>query len=381
MSGTRRIALAACGAAWEAAALAEIDRSPGIELVRRCVDVADLLATAATHRLDGALVSVVAPGLDAGVVERLAERGVEAVAVEADGGHLGIRSSVRLGGLGSWSRSEAAGPVERPDAGTVIAVWGPTGAPGRSSLAISLAAALSARRVRTALVDADVHGGSIAQWLAILDDVSGLMAACRDANRGLTHTADEHLVAVDPDLHVLTGLPRSDMWHHVRPTSVEAVLQHLAMTHGAVVVDCGFDAQVGTGPMPGQVTRRVLDVADTVVAVGRVDPIGLARLVRALSDAGPWTRPPRLVLNGFRTSLGWTEREVTATVRELTGLTPWVFLPVDPAGHDAAMISGRPLREVAPTSGYVARVERLVADLGLAAESDRTGRRGRSAAR
>jgi len=362
--GAVRVAVAACGAHWEAAALAEIEGDPTLVLVRRCVDVADLLATAGTHRLDAALVAVDAPGFDGSVVERLIDLGVQPCAVEADGTHLGIGHTARLGRLADIADDPAPARERGGDLGRLVAVWGPTGAPGRSSLAISVAAAAAARGHRTALVDADAYGGSISQLLGVLDEVSGVMAACRDVNRGDPGGVARHLLELGPTWHLLTGVPRADMWHHLRPDALETVLRSLRRDHDLVVVDCGFGVDApGSGPSRDQVTRRLLDVADEVLAVGRVDPVGLARFVRAVADAGPWRRPPRLVLNGFRASLGWSEREVAATVRDLTGHTPTAFLPHDGPGHDLALISGRPVREVAPTSGYVSRVERLAADL------------------
>ncbi len=383
-TGPLRVAVAACGAYWEAAALAEIEAASAVVLVRRCVDVADLLATAETHRVDVALVAIDTPGLDVGVVDRLAVLGVGCCAVEADGSHLGIERTARLGTLAAVGVAPVA-PRRSHGGGRLVAVWGPTGAPGRSTLAVSIAASAAASGHPTALVDADLHGGVVGQLLGVLDEVSGIMATCRDVNRGRRDTADAHLLAVSPRLHVLTGLPRSDMWHHVRADALGIVLGQLRETHDLVVVDCGFGVEHGTGagPWRDHVTRKVLEIADDVVAVGRVDPVGLARLVRSVADAGPWSRPPRLVLNGFRAGLGWSEREVAATVRELTGITPWAFLPHDVPGHDAAIMAGRPMREVAPTSGYVSRVDRLVADLAITPTPSRPAggaRRSRTAA-
>jgi len=365
MTDLVRVAVAACGAHWEAAALDEIEHDPRLTLVRRCVDVADLLATAGTHRIDVALLAVDGPGLDAGVVDRLAESGVRAASVEADGTHLGIEHTARLGDLAAMGAVPVQAREPEGEPGRLVAVWGATGAPGRSTLAVSLAASAAASGRSTVLVDADVYGGSIGQLLGVLDEVSGIMAACRDVNRGRPEAAASHLLDVGPHWSLLTGVPRSDMWHHLRPEALERVLRALCRDHELVVVDCGFGVEAGFGQQPSrdQVTRRVLDLADEVMVVGRADPIGLARLVRALDDAEPWPRPPRLVLNGFRSALGWTEREVAQTVRELTGHTPWAFLPQDGPGHDLALMTGRPLREVAPGSGYVSRVERLAADL------------------
>src|SRR5262249_45594236 len=49
--------------------------------------------------------------------------------------------------------------------GKVLAVWGPTGAPGRSVVSLGLASFLAAQGVSTTVIDADVYGGSQAQLL------------------------------------------------------------------------------------------------------------------------------------------------------------------------------------------------------------------------
>ena len=68
--------------------------------------------------------------------------------------------------------------------GMVIAVWGPTGAPGRTTVAVTLAVEAALLGVETLLVDADTYGGSVAQALGLLDEAPGLAAAARAANSG-----------------------------------------------------------------------------------------------------------------------------------------------------------------------------------------------------
>ena len=78
-------------------------------------------------------------------------------------------------------------PEPRPSAapGRVVAVHGPAGAPGRTTLAIGLAAEHAHRGDPSVLVDADPHGGAVAQHLGVLDEVSGLLAAARLVNAGI----------------------------------------------------------------------------------------------------------------------------------------------------------------------------------------------------
>lgn len=364
------VVLAAGGAPWEAAAIAEIEGSSRLRLTRRCVDVADLLAVAQTDVASAALVHTELPGLDADAVHRLERSGVRVAAVDADEHRclgLGISRRVSIGALGALTRDTVV-PDTSSDSGSIVAVWGPAGAPGRSTVALSLASAAAARGVDTALVDADTYGGSVAQLLAVLDDVSGLMAACRAANNGHPGQVDDHLLEVDPRLGLLTGLPRADMWPQIRPGALELVLRQLRASTELVVVDCGFALEPGSGagPSRNQATLQALELADQVVAVGKADPVGLARLVRGLHDLADVRRgaaPPTVVINMMRSTLGWKERDVDATLRRLTGLASTSFLPFDQAGLDAAMMSGRAPRVAAPASPFVARVEVLARQL------------------
>ncbi len=365
------VVLAAGGAAWEAAAIGEIEGSSHLRLVRRCVDVADLLAVAETEIADAALVHTELPGLDADAVHRLERSGVRVAAVQADRERclgLGIARRVALGALEVVTREPPArvggSPAER---GSILAVWGPTGAPGRSTVALGVASACAANGAETVLVDADTYGGSLAQMLGVLDDVSGLMAACRAANNGHPGQVDDHVLTIDPRLRLLTGLPRADMWPQIRPGALELVLSQLRASADLVVIDCGFSLEPAHGAVSrNQAGLQAVEQADQLLAVGKADPVGLARLVRGLHDLADVRRgasPPSVVINMMRPSLGWAEREVDSTLRRLTGLPSATFLPFDQAGLDLAMMAGRTPRAASPTSPFVARVEALAKQL------------------
>ena len=73
---------AAEGAAWEAGLVVALERGDhGVAVVRRCVDVVDLLAVAATGQARAALVAAGLRRLDADAVDRLVASGVAPVAV------------------------------------------------------------------------------------------------------------------------------------------------------------------------------------------------------------------------------------------------------------------------------------------------------------
>lgn len=379
------VLIVAAGAPWESAALAALGARADVVVLKRCVDVDDLLATAAAGQADVAVVGLDAPGFDVPAADHLRRHGVRPVAVSPAGAlEAGRVRGTRIGAATVVADDDLDGLVEavrRPEepspppglaepddgpappggpAGRVVAVWGPAGAPGRTTVATGLAAVL-ATRTPTVLVDADPYGGSVAQVLGVLDEVSGLLAATRLASTG---TLAEGFGSVprrlDERLSVVTGLPRPDRWTEVRHGTVEAVLD-LARERGHVVVDTGFsleeDPATDYGSRPGrnQLTVDALVAADEVVAVGTADPVGLSRLARGLVElretVGPV--PIRLVVNRMRPTLGWAEHDVASMVSGFARPVGLHFLPDDRDAVDRALVTGRTLTESAPDSPLV----------------------------
>lgn len=428
-----RALLAGAGESWESGVVRTL-QAPGspVTLVRRCVDVADAVATAASGQADVVLLGRDLPGVDIDAVSRLRHDGVLPVLLHATPGpdttalaalgerarRLGVPlldcSTPDLAGrllaavtadrstAGSGDRTALGldgGPVRVPSSldgmpatglptspGQLVAVWGPTGAPGRSTVALNLAVEAATLGTRTLLIDADVYGGAIAPMLAVLDEVSGLLAAARAANVGALDRAAllGHARLVTAGLSVLTGLPRADRWPQLRPGAFAAVLAAARLCADLVVVDCGFSLESDeelvfdvAAPRRNGATLQALEDADVVLAVGAADPVGLMRLARGvvdLAEAVPGA-DVRVVVNRVRPSLGWSTEEVTATVQRFTGLLPSAFLPVDVTGLDRALVTGRTLRDAAPESPLRRELQLLAGDLLQVTVRDRRGRR------
>ncbi|MGB8652695.1 MAG: hypothetical protein WCD35_18760, partial [Mycobacteriales bacterium] len=84
--------------AWEARLVAALDRGDlGVAVVRRCVDLADLLATAATGQARAALLSADLRRLDRDALTRLAVAGVAVVGLVPPGDEQAERRLRQLG--------------------------------------------------------------------------------------------------------------------------------------------------------------------------------------------------------------------------------------------------------------------------------------------
>ncbi|MCW2644106.1 MAG: ATPase involved in chromosome partitioning [Pseudonocardiales bacterium] len=422
---------AADGAAWEADLVTALDRGDhGVTVVRRCVDIVDLLAVAAAGQGRAALVAAGLRRLDADAVDRLIAAQVVPVGVVRRGdtaaedrlraagiGHLVpddadpsvvasvITDAVRTAAAGartprmfgdpatSMAIPPGAGAPVSADLparrGSVVAVWGPTGAPGRTLVAATLADEIARLGTNTLLVDADVYGGSVAVLLGLLDESPGLAAACRQA--GATRLEAAALAALcwqlAPTLRVLTGIPIAQRWPEVRATAIEPVLGAARNLAAFTVVDCGFGLETdeelsfdSLAPRRNGATLAVLDQADVILAVGAADPIGLHRLVRGLAELrdAEVSAPIWVVLNKVRRGVvaGDPASELTAALERFAGRTPAALLPLDQEAVDAALAAGRLLGESRPSSPLRQAVAELAAALvGVPAQPSRRRRR------
>lgn len=418
---TTPVLVAAAGAAWEAQALERLRRGgSGIVLAKRCVDLSELLATASTGMASVAVVAPTLPGLDADSVAALRRAGLGVVLVAEpeellDGDtarlrRLGLEHLLPSTGLdrlvatvtdasasavpsgrsapGDHLGAGTAAGAVRATPGRVVAVWGPTGAPGRTTVAVGIATEVARAGRETLLVDADAYGGAVAQHLGVLDEVSGLLAAARAANTGRLDA--ERLAAlarqVDGGLRVLTGLPRPDRWPEVRPTAFADLLDEAARLAQVVVLDLGFSLETGpvdpfgsSAPQRNEMTLASLEGADEVVVVGAADPVALARLARALVELGdvlPGVRP-RVVVNRTRPSLGWSDREIRGMVEGFARPVDVHFLPDDRPAADRALMAGQSLAECGDSPLRTAMSDLAHGLLGDAVPPPSRGRRVR----
>jgi MinD-like ATPase involved in chromosome partitioning or flagellar assembly len=430
--------LTAVTEAWEASLVAGLEQVSGqVRVARRCVDLAELLSAAAAGLGRAALLSADVYRLDREAVAQLHRNGVAVLGLSDPDDDSSFRRLVDLGvtrvlpadappadvaaavvdavaelgaddlparvgrnlalsGAGDPADALALAPVPADPAlpaltprgqGRLVAVWGPTGAPGRTTVAVTLAGELAALGAQSLLVDADTHGPCIAQALGMLDESGGIAGAVRSANHGALDVERMARLSpsISPTLRVLTGLPQPSRWPELRPSALEVVWATARELARWTVVDCGFGLEADeevtfdtTAPRRNGATLSALEAADVVIAVGSADPVGLQRIVRGLAELhdvlGPSVRP-RVVLTRVRASaVGVTpERRITAALHRYAGIDDAVLIPDDRPACDQAMLSGRMLTEIAPASPARLALAELAAALESAALADVTG--------
>jgi MinD-like ATPase involved in chromosome partitioning or flagellar assembly len=217
-----------------------------VSVVRRCGELAELLAACQTGLARAAVVAEGSAELTASLVDRLSAVGVAVVALtdspeeaarlqgigvtaEATGVEAAALAALIAGAVAQLAgarpgpatnafadhaaafrpqdrpqhrtqdRTPDAGPdagfnagdeptgarAGKPGTGRIIAVWGPAGSPGRTLVAANIAGELAAEGKSVLLVDADSYGASVAAVLGLLDEAAGLAQACRLADQGV----------------------------------------------------------------------------------------------------------------------------------------------------------------------------------------------------
>lgn len=388
--------------------------SARLVIVRRCVDAVDLLGAAAADQDSPVILASSLPRLSADVVARLGDRLVIGIAGDALGRErlmrLGVDPVIDLAPAAESTmqqvgdvcrahrvtarprhvsprvvlaapgtpadapsvqadvRAPVPAPGPRATHGRIWAVWGPPGAPGRTTVALGVAEALAERGRRVCLVDADTYAPSIALALGLVESTSGLASACRLAEAGTLTPAGLCLLTMAPgstvgrrgEWCVLGGLQATSRWPDLRPAALERVWQVARSAFDVTVVDVGACLEHDDGPTAFARQRNAaalsaLATADDVIAVADGSALGAARLVAAwaqLPDPRPRTT---LVRNrAARNDAGWR-----AAVASRIPTVSVVDVPVDRRAIEQAWARGASLREAAPRS----RARRALAEL------------------
>lgn len=266
----------------------------------------------------------------------------------------------------------AAGP-------RTIAVWGPPGAPGRTTMAVTLATELARGGRHVALVDADTHAPAVAISLGLADEGPGFAAACRQAELGVLDAAELTRISLPLEsdggsVDVLVGINRPSRWPELTASRVADALGACREWADHTVVDVAasleHDEEIVSDLVGGlrrnAATLAALAAADHIVAVLAADPVSTARFLRGYTElrAVVGATPISVVVNRFRgPALGIDARgQLRRTLERYAGIREVWFVPDDRRGMDAAILAARPVAAAAPRSVLVAAVRRMVGE-------------------
>lgn len=227
---------------------------------------------------------------------------------------------------------------------SVIAVASGYGSPGRTTVAINLAAALGI--APAVLVDADLDGPSVAAYLDVnptrnLSMVVHGPAGRPETSRDWAHALDAELQPLarrSPQAVVLCGVPKPEMTARVTLPLFERLLSELQQRYRYVIVD------VGAALSPADVIHRAaVQQARHVLVVGSADLPGLWHLRRALAllrdDLHVDHERLAVVVNRYERRFDHSRAEIEWAL----GLPLAAIVPYDHAAVRRAMVLQQPL--------------------------------------
>ncbi|MGL4339139.1 MAG: AAA family ATPase [Rhodoglobus sp.] len=360
-------------------------RRHGHNIVARSPSALELASLVHSHRPDVIIAAAEPRYLSGRVLAFCDDSGVRVIALTRD--DVGRRFAATLGlyetmdAASPWSdieqmmmgaRHENTQSDRRTGRGSVIAVWGPSGSPGRTTLAIGIAAELAALGHSVALADVDTHGASIAPALGMLDEAPGFAAACRLAgNNALNQTELERIAqryeSPRGGFWVLTGIGRPSRWPELSGERVATTITQCRPWVDYTILDTASslenDEEISSdlfAPRRNAATVTAVHEADSVIAVGSADPVGLSRFLRAHVDLVETASSTdvTVVMNRIRASaIGVNPQgQVTQTLSRFGGIESPVLVPYDQAACDGAVLSGRTLVDSAPRSAARAAI-------------------------
>jgi MinD-like ATPase involved in chromosome partitioning or flagellar assembly len=256
------------------------------------------------------------------------------------------------------TRTEDKFPVK------VISCWGPSGSPGKSTIASNLACELALLGQRVLLLDLDTLAPSLAIALGLVDTPAGLSACLRLAEQDrLTIQEYQRLtVAIQlgrSELRFMPGLNSPARWPEVTAERVSKLLASVQSEIDLVVLDLPQATHFRTNLnhpsamiSSAETTRDSLLIdmllsSSKLVMISGADPVSAHRFLAAQEYLNELSQNlnPYTIVNRFRTSaLGSKARqELEETYLNLGKVRIDAFIPDEPENLDSALLNGLPL--------------------------------------
>ena len=189
---------------------------------------------------------------------------------------------------------------EEGEPGRVVAVFGPKGGVGRTTLAVNLAvAAATELGQKTCLVDASFQFGDVGVLLNLNPKNKSIADLIGELEQGEPESMDTFVINHSAGIKVLLAPPSPEMAELITPLGAKRMIEALRKTNDLVVVDCMSSFN--------DTTLAILDLADTVLTMLSLEITSIKniRLFLEVADQlGYSSDKIRLVLNRADSSLG-----------------------------------------------------------------------------
>ena len=230
----------------------------------------------------------------------------------------------------------------------VLAMCGPAGATGRTSLALNLAYEFAELGRRTILIDLDTQAPSLATLLGVASPGAGLAGAARLIRQGRFDREQLDRLSLQvkhrkANFHCLTGLSSSRRWGEVTEDTVTQLLSLCRFEFEIVILDLSNNLESNltapsTASQRNAAARTALASCDLAITVLNGSELTLSRYLQVFSDLQELQTNRLIILN--RTE---TNPRVAAALKALTKEAVYAAIPDDSASFELAESEHLPL--------------------------------------
>lgn len=252
-------------------------------------------------------------------------------------------------------RFKQEGDASESTKGVLVAITGPSGSTGKTTIASNLAALLASEKKSVILVDADFLGSGCPSQFSINRQLPGLTAAIRLAEQNRFDEQQLERLVYEIQKNRLYLLANSaGLLVPPNANNLSVITEQLLTSFDYVVVD--LPALVVPSlqtPANCELLDCFMQRAEYVFAVALADPLGIARWLRVEKVLEQKNIQPKLIINRLRNSaIESAKREIQYTLAQLGSYPIAGFLPDDPVPIDRAIRQGLPLAMLSRSSPF-----------------------------
>lgn len=228
----------------------------------------------------------------------------------------------------------------------ILAVWGPHGSPGKSTVALNLAFELASHK-RTLLVDLDLESPNLTLLLGVTEPSVGITGVARLIRQGRLNLEQLLRLSVNIKqrnlrLSLLPGLANPNRWPEITEETVSGLLAIAKYEFDVIIFDLSSSLeenlyQTSNSSTRNGATRKALQLATQTITVLKDSKVSLQNYVNQFLELQTLNSSRLVVVNQHGVS------KLERALRELTKETVFHKIPNDLPSLELSEAQGLPL--------------------------------------
>ncbi|MEY4276730.1 MAG: hypothetical protein RIS26_1193 [Actinomycetota bacterium] len=216
----------------------------------------------------------------------------------------------------------------------VIAIWGPHGSTGKTTIALNLTYELASLGHQVLLIDADTHSPSLTQLHGVTEPTPGLPAIARLIRQGRFDRTQLDRLSITikhrrTRYKLLPGLPAANRWPELTPDSITQLINQAKTLNDFIIIDLASSLEPNlTNPESSTprngITRVCIESTDLLFVILKQSPLSLHRYLQNFAELDELQKQREIILNFSTRNAKYID-----ALKRLTKETPTAHIPED----------------------------------------------------